>query len=373
LQRAPLEGWLTQQARNGTSARTRNSYLTSALAFCNWCREPTVGRLTGNPFDGIPKANEKSDPRRQRRAMTEAELVALLGVARERPLLDALTVRKGPRKGERYANVRPEVRERLELLGRERALIYKTLVLTGLRKGELASLVVAGLHLDGDVAFAQLEAADEKSREGNAVPIRADLAGDLRQWLADKLARRQAEARRSGEPVPARLPPDTPVFEVPHKLSKILNRDLKMAGIAKVDERGRSLDVHALRHTFGTLLSKGGVAPRTAQAAMRHSKLDLTMSVYTDPKLLDVRGALDVLPALPLDLDTADRGVLRATRTDDPQRNRWCNTLHQRLHQLRTTRGNPGQRVTSQIRAPPGRGVRVGPTQVIRVSKEKDR
>ena len=47
--------------------------------------------------------------------MTEAELVKLLDVARERPLLDALTVRKGPRKGERYANVRPEVRERLEL------------------------------------------------------------------------------------------------------------------------------------------------------------------------------------------------------------------------------------------------------------------
>src|SRR4051812_21978591 len=34
---------------------------------------------------------------------------------------------------------------------------------------------------------------------------------------------------------------------------------------------------------------------------MRHSKIDLTMNVYTDPKLLDVRGALDVLPARPLD------------------------------------------------------------------------
>ena len=34
-------------------------------------------------------------------------------------------MRKGPRKGERYAKVSPEVREPLELLGRERALIYK--------------------------------------------------------------------------------------------------------------------------------------------------------------------------------------------------------------------------------------------------------
>jgi hypothetical protein len=48
-------------------------------------------------------------------------------------------------------------------------------------------------------------------------------------------------------------------------------------------------------------MSKGGVAPRVAQAAMRHSTIDLTMSVYTDPKLLDVARALDALPALPID------------------------------------------------------------------------
>ena len=41
--------------------------------------------------------------------------------------------------------------------------------------------------------------------------------------------------------------------------------------------------------------------PRTAQAAMRHSTIDLTMNLYTDPKLLDVHGALDSLPELPLD------------------------------------------------------------------------
>jgi hypothetical protein len=39
---------------------------------------------------------------------------------------------------------------------------------------------------------------------------------------------------------------------------------------------------------------------RTAQACMRHSTIDLTMNVYTDPKLLDVAGAVESLPALPL-------------------------------------------------------------------------
>ncbi len=84
--------------------------------------------------------------------------------------------------------------------------------------------------------------------------------------------------------------------------------------IDKSDERGRTVDVHALRHTFGTLLSAAGVAPRTAQAAMRHSTIDLTMNVYTDPKLLDVAGAMDALPVLSL---TATAEAVRATGTDD--------------------------------------------------------
>ena len=56
--------------------------------------------------------------------------------------------------------------------------------------------------------------------------------------------------------------------------------------------------ISSRRHTFGTMLSRAGVAPRVAQAAMRHSSIDLTMNVYTDPRLLDVAGALEALPGL---------------------------------------------------------------------------
>ncbi len=35
-----------------------------------------------------------------------------------------------------------------------------------------------------------------------------------------------------------------------------------------------------------------------AQAAMRHSSIDLTMNIYTDPTLLDVAGAVEALRAL---------------------------------------------------------------------------
>jgi len=129
----------------------------------------------------------------------------------------------------------------------------------------------------------------------------------LVSWLADKRQALQGNASGATSEiclpltgVDKSLPANARLFYVPSGLIRILNRDLKTAGIPKKDERGRTVDVHALRHTFGTHLSKGGVAPRTAQAAMRHSDIRLTMNTYTDPKLLDVHGAMEALPDLPL-------------------------------------------------------------------------
>ena len=191
-------------------------------------------------------------------------------------------------------------------------------MLTGLRKGELASLTVGQMVLDGPHPHAVLHAADEKNRQGSQIALRSDLATDLRCWLTDQLADAQDAARLHVAGIPARLPTDAKLFRVPAGLIRILDRDLDAAGIAKVDDRGRTLDVHALRHSFGTLLSKGGVAPRTAQAAMRHASIDLTMNVYTDPRLLDVQGALDALPALPLsDEPDVQEGRRYLTGTDD--------------------------------------------------------
>ena len=308
-----LDGWLSDRLAENMSAATHNGYLEAFIAFGYWCigkrtkngRARFTGekRLTANPFAGMPKADQKADPRRKRRALTEPELVSLLDVAQRRPLLEAMTVRRGKRKGQAVAKLRPETRERLEQLGRERALIYKSLVLTGLRRGELDSLTTGQLELDAPTPYAVLNAADEKNREGSDVPLRADLAKDLQGWLAEKLERLRRDAIAAAEPVPMRLPPDTKVFNVPTGLVRILDRDLRLAGIPKRDERRRTIDVHALRHTFGTHLSKGGVPLRTAQAAMRHSDPSLTANVYTDPKLLDVAGALDALPSLPLEGD----------------------------------------------------------------------
>src|SRR5262249_10814318 len=109
LKREALERWLVSEARRGRAARSRNAHQNAIAAFCNWCIE--TGRLMTNPFKGVAKADEKADRRRQRRAMTEDELARLLDAARRRPLLDALTVRRGKRKGQVGAFLRPEIRD----------------------------------------------------------------------------------------------------------------------------------------------------------------------------------------------------------------------------------------------------------------------
>jgi integrase len=274
-----VEQFLAGLAENNASARTRNTYLGSAKAFGRWCLRT---RRLGEDVLGCLQA-AAGDAVRQRRSLPENELARLLQATRERPLREAMTVRTGPRKGEACANVRPEVRARLERLGWERALIYRTAVLTGLRRGELEALEVRHLTLAGPRPCVALAGAATKNRRGADLPLRPDLAEDLRRWV-------EATGKTASDKL----------FRVPVELVKILRRDLQLAGVPYKDAYGRVFDAHALRHTTATYLGKGKVTPRVAQGFMRHSDIKLTMEVYTDPRLLDEAEALAALPRLPL-------------------------------------------------------------------------
>lgn len=317
------ENWMSAQTDAGVSAVTRNVYRESLVCFANWCRR--TRRLSANPFIDLPRADARSDRRHQRRALTEAELLRLLKVAALRPLAEygretvaappdakrskksRATWKRAPLNFEELDAAlvcarealqdNPTIMAELERVGRERALIYRTLALTGLRRGELASLTVGKVDLAGRVPVAVLDPADEKNRHGSTIPIRGDLVAELRAWLHDRLEALQAECRRQRLAIPTRLHADEPLFQLPTGLNRIFDRDLAVAGIAKRDERNRVVDIHALRVTFGTHLAIAGVPLRTAQAAMRHSKPELTANIYTDPKLLDVAGAIAALPS----------------------------------------------------------------------------
>ena len=303
-----MEKWMNRSEDDGMGARTRNTYRAAIIAFCNWCVE--TDRMAANPLSRLCAADEHADRRRTRRALTEQELNRFFTAAQLRPLAEygrkssplpvgekkgRSTWHKAPfvfenlselaEKGKEVLKDKPQLIQNLEWLGYERSLIYKVLALTGLRKGELASITIGQVWLDGKQPYLDLKAKDEKAGRGAQIPLRKDLADEVKAFLIKKSIKNSHTAKLNA-----------PLFYVPKDFIKIFDRDLIAAGISKCDDRDRTLDIHALRHTFGTHLSKAGVAPRVAQAAMRHSSIDLTMNIYTDPTLLDVAGVINALP-----------------------------------------------------------------------------
>ena len=294
--RSGMEGWLAERARSGASARSRNAHLVAIRSLLNWAVR--VDRLRINQLIGIPHASERADRRRVRRALSEAELAALFNAAAERPLAEARIVRKGPRKGQSVIRVTPTRAERLASVGRERALTYRVLFFTGLRVGELRALRIRDLFLDGPSPFIRLPAAAEKSRRGTDLPLRLDLAAEVRSALGKRLLAAQDAARARGT-IRARLAPEDRAFVIPAGSLRVMERDLAFAGIAKRDDLGRTVDLHALRTSLCTHLGRAGVPLRTAQAVMRHSDPSLTANIYTDPMLIDTAAAVSLLPAFP--------------------------------------------------------------------------
>ena len=190
------------------------------------------------------------------------------------------------------ARMRPEAAEEFSRLGRERALIYRVLVTTGLRRGELAALTVGDVLLDDRQPAIVLRGADAKNGKRATLPLQADVAAELRAWIDEK-----TKAACGQRVVVVRGVGGVPLFDVPDKLVRILDRDLAVAGIPKRDDQGRTVDVHAMRGTFATHLARAGVSPVTLKTAMRHSRIETTLKHYADPTLLDVAGAVEMLPS----------------------------------------------------------------------------
>lgn len=318
--------WLGKEVAENRLTRTnRNEFAKSLRTFGNWCE--ATKRIIRTPFAHLESVT--ANPTRKPRALTADELRRLIWAARLRPLaeqgrrtvpkksdpnrspksratwtrerLTPANLAEAAKRGRENLADDPVRIEALEQEGRQRSLIYRTLALTGLRLGELRSLTAGAFEAHGGQAFLVLPAESEKAGRGAELPLRADLRAELEAWLSDRLKAAQAECRAAGGPIPAKLPADAPLIGVPEGLLRRFDKDREAAGIPKNDDRGRTVCLHGLRHTFASLLSAAGVPLRTAQEAMRHSTPVLTAKMYTDPRLLDTAGAIDSLPDLSMD------------------------------------------------------------------------
>ena len=130
-------------------------------------------------------------------------------------------------------------------------------------------------------------------------PLRPDMAVELKHLFKGKI-------------------PNVKAFggtrkQLTKRTSDMIKADLEDAGIPYVDDADRYADFHSLRHTTGSLLAASGVHPKIAQSIMRHSDINLTMSLYTHTLRGQESEAIENLP----DLSLPSIGKQRATGTDD--------------------------------------------------------
>jgi integrase len=254
------------------SAATRNMHRAYAGGFFSF--------LTGDgrPYETCPFTRHsvpllKAGQRRQaRRAFTVGELRKLLAAADDYPLAARLANTGGRPKADgtpavRRKPVRPSdaTRAALALAGRERRLIYRTALLTGLRRGELSRLTVADVRLAA--APPRVVAIRTKNKRQAVIPLVPALASDLAGWVADT----------------ARGPGDR-LFAVPcaGNLSRLHQAQMRHAGVPYRNADGVPATFHSLRRTVNVLLRKNGVPLPDRMRFLRHAARDLTSRNYDD-------------------------------------------------------------------------------------------
>lgn len=263
--------------RAGKSQSNLNHRIRAMKSFTKWLH--ASGRLRVDPLTAVRTGNTNADRRHVRRALTDDEAMRLIAAAE-----------RGPDIAWRTGGVEQCI------TGPDRAMLYRTALVTGFRVSELRSLEVSSFHLEGDEPTITVEAAHSKHRREDVQPIRESLARRLRVWLAQR-------------------PADGRVFEIPHDTARMIRGDLEAAGVAQVDDSGRVVDFHALRHTFITRLTRSGVAPAVAKELARHSTITLTMDHYTHVLVSDRREALGMGRDFDCD-DTSHDQRARPTGTD---------------------------------------------------------
>ena len=183
-----------------------------------------------------------------------------------------------------------------KLSGVDRMVAYVVAAYTGFRAKELHSMTPANLALLAETPTASvLHTKNGKAAEN---PLSPELARMLLPWVEGK-------------------PKDVPLWNGKtwsQQGSKMLQFDLKAAGIPFKDEQGRFFDFHALRCQFATNLAKQGVHVSVAQGLMRHSRPELTSNIYTKIDLGPKAAAVNKLPAIPAEFAAKFEAKFEAKR-----------------------------------------------------------
>ena len=315
-----IEGFLAGlQDAGRLSARSINAPLIALKSMLNWAVH--TRRIPYNPLTCIKATT--GEKKRKRRALSEIEIGALLAAALNGPTRRARrSLENRPRKDGTFKPVEMKlhIQARMARKGRNAALLYRLMLEAGLRLNEARCLKWADLDLDAKTM--SLRSETTKNGKGETLP--------LAPALLAALTARKRELK----------PTDTaPVVIISSRVLKAFNDDLVAAGLAtrddkgaihKKDAAGRTVDLHALRHTFGTRLMRNGADVKTIQALMRHSTAAMTLGVYVHKDKGQMAAAVEGLPTIAPAARNESAAALKTGTDDAPAGDFEGNPLHNR-------------------------------------------
>jgi integrase len=285
---------ITAYLQTASSAVTGNKHRTYLSGFCKWLFRKEL--LDRNPIDRVDRLvpGDSEPEQRTRRAYTIEELTRLMHTARTYPLATRGEANKGGRPRSdgskptvsKPSKLSPATIRKLTLQGQERELMYRLLLATGLRRGEL-SRVKASMY-NGNKFRLPKKILKHKPKHITHViiPIVPSLAADLTKFLT--------ETGRTG---------DDKIIKVPCQSNAIREHKarIKMASVIYQTEAGFA-DIHAMRATMNAYLKKQGVPLDLRQRFLRHTAKDITTARYDpdnrQPMTFSSRKVFDLINAL---------------------------------------------------------------------------
>jgi len=297
---ADLTSFAAWKLASGVAPRTVNIRVGAVRALFNWADKQ--GYLRRNPIARWKSLD--APPRFRRRTLTAWEIAKLL----------------------QYSP--PHLAD-----------IWRFVLGTGLRSGELASL--EWRDINWDEPSIQVRAETSESKRSRVIPLRKDLVAVLRRQLQRRPARkakaerllalyrkrlREAEtdeaiklaerhlrvASRAAEAVDCVVFTNSVGGRWRKELCRRLEPCLKAAGLST------DLDVHTLRHTFGSHLIAGGWDVKTVQELMGHSSATVTLDVYAHAFEDRKRDAVQAAP-IPIEDSADDARRRRVAVNGQPQ------------------------------------------------------
>jgi len=162
---------------------------------------------------------------------------------------------------------------------RTRSLI-KVMVYTGMRPGEITQFKFEDIDWENrQVRVVSDRTRQTKNRKTRVIPMSADLEEELRfLWEHYPVLYYDGSAKKTYLP----RTPEQRVYVFchpdgrPHQCIRLsLKRLFKKVGI-------KGVTPHGLRKTFCSLLARNKVHPKVAQELLGHSRIQLTMDIYTE-------------------------------------------------------------------------------------------